>query len=182
MLILKYALNHSKFIRNSDYVIKITGRLIIPNLIESLHMTNLLWPFKREKLYFSVINKNERLIDSRCFISNKPFIERLISNGNTLNDTEGYYFEHMLFDVVSGLKSQQDICLFYPTLTFLGISGSTGVEYKSAEKTFFQTILNLREYCQIQKKRENLSLLRYFYLSIISGFVRIIKAIVRRVM
>jgi len=181
MLILKYALCNSQFIKKSDYIIKITGRLIVPNLIQSIHTTNLIWPFVKSKIYFTAINRDLKLIDSRCFIADKYFFESYILNGNKLNDTNGYYFEHLLFDRVNDLQMQDKLCLFYPTLTFSGISGSTGIEYKAEKKKLNDNLSDLRNYCQNQKKIHELSRLQYIYLSIISVFIRIVKAFVRRI-
>ncbi|GAT62861.1 hypothetical protein [Paludibacter jiangxiensis] len=180
MIILKYALSHSQFIKNSDYIIKITGRLIVSNLIQSIYTTNLIWLFKKNKLYFTDINRDSKLIDSRCFIANKYFFERSIINGYKLNDFKEYYFEHLLFDEVNSFNMRNNVCLFYPNLAFLGISGSTGVRYRPEKKTLLQKLSSFRDYCKVLKMEEGLSKPRYFYLSIISLFIRIVKIFVRR--
>lgn len=182
MLILKYVLSHSQFIRKSDYIIKITGRLIVTNIIQSIYTTNLIWLFLKSKIYFTAINRDKKLIDSRCFIADKYFYESCITNGYKLNDTNGYYFEHLLFDEVNNLNLQNKVCLFYPNLKFLGMSGSTGVFYMPEEKTYLQKLIDLREYCEILKKNGNLSIFRFFYLSVMSFSVRIIKSVVRRIL
>lgn len=180
MLILKYALANSQFIKKTDYIIKITGRLIVPNLIQSIRTTNLIWLFMKGKIYFSAINRKLKIIDSRCLIAHKYFFEELILSAEELNDTKGYYFEHLLFDMIFRLDLQLKICLFYPTLKFSGISGSTGVEYYSDDKSLYEQLLDLREHCQTLKKMKNLSNFRYFYLSNISLIVRVNKAFVKR--
>lgn len=182
ILILKYALVHSKFIKKSDYIIKITGRLIVPNLSRSINTTNLIWFFLKCKIYFNAIDRDLKMIDSRCFIADNLFLESIIQKGIKLNDSTGYYFEHLLFDIVYNSNNLKKLCLFYPELTFSGISGSTGVKYVPDERSKYQNLLYLREYLQLQKNRVEISKFSYYYLSMMSLFVRVIKIFVRRIM
>ncbi len=126
-LIIKMALLKSHFIAKSDIVVKITGRLIIKNY--------------RQVVFFCRDSKtlyaNSSLVNGQClcysvmFITPKVFLSDIfLSDISSLNDSKGYFFEHLLYDsMIKWKKCGGKHLDFLMPLNILGISGSTGEKY-----------------------------------------------------
>jgi hypothetical protein len=131
--IIEYALQNSNLINSSigERIIKITGRLKIKNIKMIIHLHSLLFS---EKTAICAINSDMSFPDSRIIIASKSFFFTFLKNKDKINDTEGYYFEHALCDI---LKNQKK----YPYSPFLilpfieGISGSSGKSYSNKTLT-----------------------------------------------
>ena len=119
--IIEYAINHSRFIRESDYIIKVTGRLIPQNFHQ------LLVDFKLYPKFDVVVSYACRgLLDSRIVIAKSEFWEKkFLPNRNRLNDSKGYYFEHLLEDCLNGVAWRP---FFLSLPKFNGISGTSGTK------------------------------------------------------
>ena len=96
--IIKYSVNHSKFISESDAIIKITGRLKILNIIELT--SKFLSQSKRYKRFFSCNIYKFTKMDARCFFFTKDFFSILQEVGHAINLK--YSIEMALWD--SALK------------------------------------------------------------------------------
>lgn len=179
--IIQYALEHSHFIKQTKYIIKITGRLIISNLHQAIKTTNFIWPFINNKLYLSEINNAHKFIDSRCFISSRELYTELINQKYKLNDTKGYYFEHLLYNICNNTEVSFNICFIFPQFKFSGISGSTGAVYYYEKETKSQYLYNLREYCQTYKYKKEITIYSRFFIILISNIVRCLRIIQRRI-
>lgn len=129
--ILEYALNHSTFLKTTDVIIKITGRLICSNV------NTIIRESKRPDTVMGVVIKDrwERLqCKSQVVVLPKKFLQDyFLLNAGQLNDTNNYWFEHLLWDAAE--KWQQDGYLFRE-LAILpqikGQSGSTGTNYTNS--------------------------------------------------
>lgn len=128
--IIKYALEHSSFIKEADYIVKITGRLILRNLNNILGITNLLYAGRKNGVSVDVID--EHIAESRVIIASFDFYSTFfIPNMNQINDSSGYYFEHLLVSSIKNWISSGNIFIPIPVFPQLvGYSGSTGIEYK----------------------------------------------------
>ena len=124
---------NSKLINSSieERIIKITGRLKIKNIKMIIHLHSLLFS---KKTAICAINSDMSFPDSRIIIASKSFFFTFLKNKDKINDTEGYYFEHALCDILKNEKK-------YPYSPFLilpfieGISGSSGKSYSNKTLT-----------------------------------------------
>ena len=126
-LILEYGLNHSALLKQASSFVKITGRLICTNI-------NLLTKCcgKDNVLYARIVRDEQKKLtcDSRLFISSLDFLRIFLSKKESLNDSNHFYFEHLLFNVrslwISGKKKATEPWL---PMNIIGESGSTGSVY-----------------------------------------------------
>lgn len=93
LLIIKYAIQHSKLIRHSDYIIKVSGRYFIKN-IEKIRSALL----KDSDVYLMAdLKRNLTSGDSRVFAFKPSFALNYLSKFQDLiNDSKGFYIEHAL--------------------------------------------------------------------------------------
>lgn len=126
--ILKYALKCSKLINNSpdSRIVKITGRLIIRNINVILRFHKAIFP--KNTVFFN-INSELNFSDSRLIIAPIGFYYAFQKNGNEINDSAGYYFEHALLDTMKSEKRYQ-YSPFFLSPQIEGSSGSTGYTYE----------------------------------------------------
>lgn len=125
-LIIEYALLHSNFLKKANFIIKITGRLILKNINQLISAAS-----NSNKVYANLHKWNMRLIcDSRLFIAPPVFLLKFfLPQIEKLNDANQYYFEHLLYDQIQkyieeGGKHSE----FYLPLRLVGISGTHGTK------------------------------------------------------
>ncbi|MDR2476132.1 MAG: hypothetical protein LBD45_09790 [Bacteroidales bacterium] len=206
-LIMKYAFQHSEFIKKSNYIIKITGRLVIRNISTIFNVLKfndilLFYPKYLENKIIAITNTNSKWIDSRCFIATKCFYEIFLSakNINMIADMRGYYLEHLLYDVIIQLNKNSFIfSKFCLPLEISGISGTTGESYtdnyeqKSPfsnyrilasivdfSKVIFHDLVYLRDFCMLIKPQYKNDTFRYVWISVISFTIRVDKIILMK--
>lgn len=126
-LIMQEAFSRSRFLSGCDFVIKITGRLIVRNISQLVTDNSRMLTPTIQTFY-----PNHSMIDSRLVILPRPFcVDDFLSGKSRINDTQGYYFEHLLLDALLSRRS-------YVYIPFLrvplidGISGSSGKQYISS--------------------------------------------------
>lgn len=126
--IIQYALENSQIIRRhySHRIAKITGRLIIKNIKSIIFLHTFLLP---KRTTICAINSDLTFPDSRFIIAQKQFYLTFIKNKNNINDSQGYYFEHVLCDIIKK-ESSFSFSPFLIMPQIEGISGSTGEVYK----------------------------------------------------
>ena len=150
--IIQYALNNSKIIHlaKDKRIAKITGRLIIRNINSIARVHSILFP---QKTVFCAINSNLSFPDSRFIIAPECFFQTFLKSKETINDTQGYFFEHALCDTIK--KEKQ-----YPYSPFLlipqieGMSGSSGEIYQK-EKTTISFAIKYFKYTYSQRSSFN---------------------------
>lgn len=147
MLILDYALKNSTFIRDTKYIIKISGRLKVSNISKVLKNMHHIW--NHPKLFVACdISLFFTFAISRFFIAPKVFFtDYFLPNINEVNDSKKQYFEHLLGKMV--LKWRLDghkHHVFSIPIILNGVSGTTGENirkplkiqrYSKALKSFF---------------------------------------------
>ena len=120
------AFRRSTLLGKCDFVVKITGRLIVRN-ISQLVMDN-------QRMITNTIQTfypHDNMIDSRLVILPKSFCHNdFLAKKNSINDTQGYFFEHLLYDTIISRKKYVFVPFLHVPLID-GISGSTGNIYKS---------------------------------------------------
>lgn len=116
---IQYALANSAIIRYSQFIIKITGRLIVNN-ISTLLLDFKLFP--KKDLVISYLCKG--FLDSRIFIATPKFLrDSFLPQMKRLNDSKGYYFESLLLDCIKKNR-WRPFLLSLPQLN--GMSGTYG--------------------------------------------------------
>lgn len=176
--IIKYVFVNSRFIKDSSNTIKITGRLIVDDLDEVVKLKDVLFP-RRDHFVFVTPNNQLNVCDSRCFFADNDFYnERFLQVGNEINDSEGYFFEHLLYDTIKDLPSNYIVSDFVLPLAIRGVSGTSGEMYSAESMKYGEKLVEIRNYCEYKKalyKEKDKSL--YLRLSVISLIVRIKKAV-----
>ena len=125
--IIEYALDNSKLIHFSkdQQIAKITGRLIVRNIKGIVRWHNFLFS---KQTVSCTINSDLSFPDSRLIIAPVSFYKVFLHSKELINDSNGYYFEHALCDVLK----KDTIYSYSPFLIkpcIEGISGSTGEIY-----------------------------------------------------
>lgn len=126
-LIIKEALKRSVFISSSDQILKITGRLILKNLNNIIGNSS-----KVDTLYANTeIVNGHGICQSFVFVCPPKFLSNFfINNINLLNDSKGYFFEHLLYDsMINWLMLGNAQEEFIDPLIIDGVSGTTGGKY-----------------------------------------------------
>ena len=125
-LIMEEAFRHSRLLDQCNFVVKITGRLIVRNISQLVKDNRRMFTDTIQTFY-----PNNNMADSRLVILPKLFcIVDFLARKDSINDTEGYYFEHLLYDTIISRKKYVYIPFLHVPLID-GVSGSTGNVYKS---------------------------------------------------
>ena len=125
-LIIEEAFRHSRLLDQCNFVVKITGRLIVRNISQLVKDNRRMFTDTIQTFY-----PNNNMADSRLVILPKLFcIDDFLARKDSINDTEGYYFEHLLYDAVISRKKYIYVPFLHVPLID-GVSGSTGNLYKS---------------------------------------------------
>lgn len=125
-----YAVRNSVFIKNSDWIFKVTGRYSILNFTSffNYYLQNLdidlMVDFKL----------NLTFADSRFFGFRKEFITNYLSKYKTIvDDSKGIYFENILLKASLNAIADGYVYRPYPTLPRIrGYSGSLGTKYNDS--------------------------------------------------
>ena len=175
--IVQYAFQHSEFIGEAKSVVKITGRLIVNNLIEVIGLHDKLFFYPKHFVY--VETNAYRAFDSRCIIASKDFFLRhFLTSHNPINDSNGYYFEHYLYDTIKHLPKCYIVsdCVF--PLAFSGMSGTSGVEYEYEEMGCAKKLFLTRDFCQYKRKLyKGNNVYLYVWFSLVSFVIKVKKYI-----
>lgn len=145
--IMKYVFDHSLLIRGESYFMKITGRLKIDNIKSIVaHMYT-------DRFYFNVPNRTHReMYDTRIYgMPAQIFKTKFIDIYNEVNDREGRYLENIYTSVITANKIKIRNFPRFPRI--IGVSGSTGAEYRYSEwKCKIKDILSLFGYYKVINK------------------------------
>lgn len=114
--------------KNEDYFIKITGRLIVKN-INKIFLT-----LNKNINYFNtddILGLISKRIDTRFyFVKISDYKEYLMKSYMNVYDDKGYYLEHVFYNVLKEKNIKHRCFYIYPK--FEGVSGSTGKIYNSS--------------------------------------------------
>ncbi len=125
--IVKYVLENSKLATNEDYIIKITGRLIVDNI------GDIVVKIKRDRIYFNVPNVHRRdIYDTRMYaMPIDTFKKYFIDGYKKVDDNRGYFLENVYKDIVINEKIASVNFPKYPRI--VGVSGTAGISYGYTE-------------------------------------------------
>lgn len=131
-LILAHAYSHSMFISQCRYIAKITGRVIVKNVVELINSCS----FDKKGVYCELWLW-EKNTNSVFFIAHKDFYPLFISQKKLINDSSKCYFEKILFQCISEWRKdiRHKYSPFYLPIRLKGVSGSSGMVYPSGSKT-----------------------------------------------
>lgn len=125
--IIKYVISNSRYVTDDEYIVKITGRLVVDNI------SDILRKIKRDRIYFNVPNIHRRdIFDTRLYaMPLRTYKKFFLDEYKKVDDNGGYYLEHVFRDVVlsNKLKSINFPC--YPRI--VGKSGTGGISYEYTE-------------------------------------------------
>ena len=129
-LIIRYAINHSRIIKHSSIIIKITGRLICKNI------KKLICKCDNPSYIYSCLyqDKNSHILtDSRLIVA--PFLfwkNHFIHSINDIDDSKNSYFEHVFYQTAQNSLKEgfHDKEIWFP-LEIQGISGTSGFNYST---------------------------------------------------
>lgn len=124
--ILKYAVNNSRFLKDADQIIKITGRLVIQNLQNLLsHANNMSSVYCDSDIHFSFPRSY------LFFCPPKFLIDEIFPRHNMMNDSEGVYFERVLGMAIKEWRTKKGgFHQFVYPICIEGHPGETIVPYK----------------------------------------------------
>ena len=142
--IIEYALHNRKHLQDASRIIKITGRLKIFDLETQIRVASICYFFDSSYILVADFSQKERFARSECIIAKKDFFEKYFLVANNINDSQNYYFEHLLFDVaVTSPYEPKRFCLL---LGIEGVSGSTEMQYSQSKKSNIEQLQYLRNY------------------------------------
>lgn len=135
--ILEYVINNSYLIKNMNYIVKITGRLIIKNI-------DFIMRFSKEKNYFFPITVRfgKKFVDTRFYIVSKEDYEKYLLKAYVeVDDNNLFFLEHAFAKNI--ISNRMTTSLFTIEPNIMGISGSNGKRYHSSWlKILIKSILN----------------------------------------
>lgn len=137
LLILKYALAHSDFIKESNKILKITGRYKILNIDYFINYTNNI-----DKNHVALyVHEDFSYCHSTIFVTDKDFLlNYLFRLGDLINDTKKYYFEIALKNAfLSYLQNNNHYKPFAQVVRIKGVFGTYNVDYNDSYYNWVKT-------------------------------------------
>jgi hypothetical protein len=122
--IIEQAMIHSTHITEDCIVVKITGRLIVNNIIQVLKKP---FPLQQERSVNCSFHSNMMFADSRFFCAPPSFLRYLTSHKDKMNDSQGVFFEHVLAECTK--TSNIPNYPFWTEPSIIGVSGTSGEIY-----------------------------------------------------
>lgn len=171
--IIEYALLNSRLIKQSQYVLKITGRLIFRNINE---ITKFEWLLNGNVSFCDYSNPLKRFLSSVIFCLPTGLLSSFVEQALiSVNDSKGVFFEHVLYDIVTTYKHTPLPFLFCPIVE--GVRGTSNKPYKKANKNLYR-LDSLYNYSCATKGKSHFvlficsSLLYYWLISYEKFFIR----------
>ena len=132
-VIMKYAVEHSNLIRNSKYIIKITGRLIVTD-IKRISSSPLLC---LNNLFRS--NIKEKFISTYLFVARPQLLQKLVNKSQELiweDSPTNDLIEHHWFRALTRDSDFNDTTYvqFFQIPKVAGVSGTTGERYSMDDR------------------------------------------------
>jgi hypothetical protein len=143
LLLLDHVIEQSRFVRQSKYVVKITGRAKIPNLTQLLKSApegvDFYGDLRDHRLYALLGTKLcGQHGESRVFLITPQFYN-LHFRGKyvQMNESKGSFIENLIYEVVKkNLDGKKVVGRFRIEPDFQGIAGHGGKDYSSTGETF----------------------------------------------
>lgn len=129
LLTIRYALQNSILIKNSDYVVVVTGRYFVKNIQKIVMLLS-----KNEDIYVTAdLKRNLTWADARIFAFKPSFVLVYLSPFQDLiNDSKGFYLEHALARAALQAIIDGHIWMPLPSKPFIvGYSGTSNTPYNT---------------------------------------------------
>lgn len=146
---LEHASIHSRYLHESDFIFKITGRYQIPNFAKFYK-----YYLKNDGMYvFGDLKRGLKFAEARLFGFQPSFLSNhLFKYENFLNDSEGRLFEHVLAKaileaIINERKFEQ--FPYYPEI--VGFSGTDNKPYTTNPLYFFAKQIHLYVKAKLMK-------------------------------
>ena len=125
--IVKYVLENSKLAANENYMVKITGRLVVDNIAE------IVGRLKNDRVYFNIPNIHRRdIYDTRLYaMPISMFKQYFYEKYKEVDDGKGYILECVYRDIILSNQLPSRNFPLYPRI--VGQSGSGGIKYEYTE-------------------------------------------------
>ncbi len=141
--IIKYALEYSHTLKESDVFVKCTGKLWVANYFRCIK--NFTGDFLCQAYFkdvFSVKQTSLKYIDTRFYVFKKDFYVKYFLNAHDdLSIESGYGIEESFTDIA--LKNSFKNILFDVTPRIFGVGGGSGTYYKNTHKRKLKDALKL---------------------------------------
>lgn len=126
MQIVKYALEHSKLLKECDYVIKITGRYCVENIKNIIDLIL----SQEGATVIADYDKKSNYTYSGLFIASPIFFfDYLFAFQSFINDSEGRFFEHALHKAITQFVDSGGAVSCFPVRPIItGYSGTWNVK------------------------------------------------------
>lgn len=127
--IILYAMNNSHFLKEASVIIKITGRIIVENVMQLYSMAHL--STKKNAMIACNIRPSKNLGTSTFFVCKKEFLTNyFFPHINRINDANHVWFEHILFQSIIQCRKENGKCLIFPRpIRIKGVAGTTSLSY-----------------------------------------------------
>lgn len=151
ILLMEYGFKHSKFIREADQIVKITGRHIIKNIEKLLTFCN-----QGKAVYVDSTLKID-FARSYFFVAPKSFyISNLFLKKELMNDGKGVYLEHILAQSIREWMNNKNLYYeFFRPIYIEGRPGISAVSYKTPSLN--KKILIATKYLLMELKKKIVS-------------------------
>lgn len=130
-LIIEYGLNNSRFLIDTDLIIKITGRLKCLNIHQVIAKC-----CNSETVYswFTLDDYSCPICESRVFVAPREFYEHyFLPDKNDIDDSNHVFFEHILIKSVhKWTNSKRPFKEIWFPMVLNGVGGSTGEVYSES--------------------------------------------------
>lgn len=125
--IMEYVMHHSRLVKEEDFLVKLTGRLVVDKLRQTVRK------MKTDRCYFNIPNRTRRnMADTRFYgMPVSLFRECFLKEYFRVDDENGYFLEHVYTDIMKEKGIKVFNMPLYPRIR--GISGSTGAVYTYKE-------------------------------------------------
>lgn len=150
-LIIREALSRSELLAHCERVVKVTGRLVVRNIVSLVNEAS------EDDIFASTCARTGNICRSFFFVSPKSFLaDYFLPRQSAINDSANIFFEHVLHDaLVCWIKDGNRFHHFFRMVQVVGKSGSTGRDYytftlksvfRNALKSFYINVTKREKY------------------------------------
>lgn len=141
-LIIRYSIEHSELMRQSQQIIKISGRHLVKNIRTLISQVR-----DRNAVYANIIHcsKAEYYCQSDFFIAPLSFFNVLfLPRIEEINDSKGFFFESLLYDCTKDWRKMgKSYKEFLIPIIVSGQSGTTGENIENPNFIYLRHIVKL---------------------------------------
>ena len=141
--IIEKAMNDSVFIKESENIIKVTGRVFIKNIYELVNS----YDYTSIVDFFVNVKVNPVKVYTVIFIFKREFFNYFKLDADSMNDDKGIYFEYIFRDTLKIICDNGFKYSLFKKVDYVGYSGTDDIKYEIIfhinEKNKFILLQNL---------------------------------------